>query len=90
MGETTQTFTTPWGFTVVIEPDDEDGGYIVHCPALPGCWSQGETIDEAIHNIVDAISGWLAVHIERSLHLSRLQLKSEPLTHSLSLQVQIP
>ena len=90
MGETTQTFTTLWGFTVVIEPDEEDGGYIAYCPALQGCWSQGETIDEAIHNIVDAISGWLAVHIERSLHLSRLKLKSETLTHPLSLQVQIP
>ncbi|MBI3960860.1 MAG: type II toxin-antitoxin system HicB family antitoxin [Chloroflexi bacterium] len=79
-----------WGFTVVIEPDEEDSGYIAYCPALQGCWSQGETIDEAIHNIVDAISGWLAVHIERSLNLSRLKLKSETLTHPLSLQVQIP
>lgn len=90
MNETAQTITSLWGLTVVIEPDEEDGGYIAHCPALQGCWSQGETIDETIHNIADAISGWLAVHIERSLHLSRLQFKSEPLSLPLSLQVQIP
>jgi len=61
-----------WTLTVVVEPDLEDGGYIVHCPALKGCWSQGETVEEAMHNIVDAISGWLAVHLENSLDMSRL------------------
>ena len=35
---------TLWGFTVVIEPDADEGGYVVHCPALQGCWSQDETI----------------------------------------------
>jgi|GEM_PF-3780879 len=54
-----KTIDTPyWSFTVVVEPDSEDGGYVVHCPALKGCWSQGETVDEALRNIVDAISGW--------------------------------
>lgn len=81
---------SPWAFTVVIEPDEEDGGYIVHCPALKGCWSQGETVDEAMHNIVDAISGWMAVHVERSLDITRLASKPEPLTRPLTLLVQIP
>jgi hypothetical protein len=31
-------------FQVVIEEDLEDGGYVVHCPALKGCWSQGDTV----------------------------------------------
>jgi len=39
-------------------------GWSVQCPALPGCWSQGETRDEARENIKDAISGWLAVAAE--------------------------
>lgn len=82
--------STPWGFTVVIEPDLHDGGYVVHCPALKGCWSQGETIDEALHNIVDAISGWLAVHIERSLNIPTLSSSSKQLTQPLTLSVQIP
>jgi predicted RNase H-like HicB family nuclease len=35
-------------------------GYAVWCPALPGCWSQGATEAEAIENIKDAISEYLA------------------------------
>ena len=34
-------------------------GYVSHCPAIPGCYSQGETIEEAIENIKDAIIGCL-------------------------------
>ncbi|KAF5414451.1 MAG: hypothetical protein C5S48_08630 [Candidatus Methanogaster sp.] len=33
---------------VVIEKDAEDGEYIVHCPALKECWSQGDTVEEAL------------------------------------------
>ena len=39
---------------VVIEEDTEDGGFIVSCPALPGCHSEGETVEEALVNIRDA------------------------------------
>lgn len=46
-------------FRIVIE-QDEDGVYIASCPALQGCHSQGETIDEAVENIKDAIR----LHIE--------------------------
>ncbi len=41
-------------FPVVIE-QDEDGIYIVSCPAFQGCRSYGETIDEAVKNITEAI-----------------------------------
>lgn len=34
----------------------EEGGYVVECPSLPGCYSQGETLDEAIANIKEAIA----------------------------------
>jgi predicted RNase H-like HicB family nuclease len=37
-----------------------DEGYAVWCPALPGCWSQGQTESEAIENIKDAIAEYLA------------------------------
>ena len=37
----------------------EEGGYIVSCPALPGCHSQGDTADEALENIKEAIEGCL-------------------------------
>jgi predicted RNase H-like HicB family nuclease len=51
---------------VVISEDPEDGGFIVSCPALPGCHSEGETIEEAITNIRDAIEGCLTVLNERA------------------------
>jgi len=89
MKQETRVAADHWAFTVVVEPDPDDGGYVVHCPALKGCWSQGETVDEALHNIVDAISGWLAVQIERSLDIPRLataRLPAQPLTIS----VEIP
>jgi len=38
---------------------DEDGGWIVECPSLPGCYSQGDTRDEAIANIKEAIELWI-------------------------------
>jgi len=52
-------------FKVIVWEDEEDGGYVVECPALPGCISQGDTIEEALENIKDAIQGWLEVATER-------------------------
>jgi predicted RNase H-like HicB family nuclease len=39
----------------IVIHKDETGGYWVECPSLPGCISQGETIDETIANIKEAI-----------------------------------
>jgi len=47
-------------YRVIIEKG-EDFGYVVHCPAIPGCHSQGNTLEEAIENIKDAIIGCLSV-----------------------------
>ncbi|MEH2382342.1 MAG: type II toxin-antitoxin system HicB family antitoxin [Nostoc sp.] len=43
---------------VVLEPSDE-GGYTVHVPSLPGCISEGETVEEALENIQEAIELYL-------------------------------
>ncbi|HUT75516.1 MAG TPA: type II toxin-antitoxin system HicB family antitoxin [Armatimonadota bacterium] len=48
-------------YPVVVKPDIEDGGFVVECPAIPGCVSEGETVEEAMANIRDAIAGCLAV-----------------------------
>ena len=46
-------------YRILIEKD-ENGIYIASCPALQGCYSQGDTVDEALQNIKDAIQ----LHIE--------------------------
>lgn len=48
-------------YNVVLHPDLEDGGYWVECPSLPGCASQGDTVEETLAMIRDAISGHLVV-----------------------------
>jgi predicted RNase H-like HicB family nuclease len=46
-------------YRTIIE-QDEDGNYVVQCPTLPGCISQGKTREEVLTNIKDAIQGYLA------------------------------
>jgi predicted RNase H-like HicB family nuclease len=48
-------------YTVELQPDLEDGGYVVECPSLPGSMSQGDTVEEALSMIRDAIRGHIAV-----------------------------
>ena len=55
-------------FTVILEPE-EDGGYSVICPAIPGCASQGDSLDEALNNIREAISLCLEVRGEDDVPL---------------------
>jgi predicted RNase H-like HicB family nuclease len=43
---------------IILTPAEE-GGYIVEVPSLPGCYSQGDTYEEAIENIRDAIEGFI-------------------------------
>jgi predicted RNase H-like HicB family nuclease len=43
----------PYHFPIIVEHDAD--GYFVSCPALQGCYSQGETYEEALRNINDAI-----------------------------------
>lgn len=45
-------------YKVVLE-QEEDGGYSVHVPALPGCASQGDTLEEGLANIREAIKLYL-------------------------------
>ena len=56
-------------FTVTIDRD-EDGVWIVECPSIPGCVSQGTTKDEAMRNIQEAIRLCLEVRMEQGLPLT--------------------
>ena len=55
-------------YQVVLIPAEE-GGYTVVVPALPGCVSEGDTEQEALENIRDAIVGWLAVARKHELYI---------------------
>ncbi|HYU17572.1 MAG TPA: type II toxin-antitoxin system HicB family antitoxin [Chloroflexota bacterium] len=61
-------------YTVILEPEPEEGGYSVSVPALPGCFSQGRTVDEALANVRDAIQ----------LHLRGLLEDGEPIPDDVS------
>ncbi len=56
-------------FNITIERD-EDGVWIVECPSIPGCVSQGSTKEEAVENIKDAIKVCLEVRAERGMPLT--------------------
>jgi len=47
-------------YKVIFEPAEE-GGYTVYVPSLHGCISEGDTYDEALENIKEAIKGWIEV-----------------------------
>ena len=47
-------------YTVVIEKD-EDGWFVGHAPALPGCHTQAKSVDELMERMTEAISVWLEV-----------------------------
>ena len=51
-------------YKVVLHRDEE--GISVSVPALPGCWSEGDTEEEALENIADAISEYLAALDDRT------------------------
>ena len=60
---------------VVIE-QDEDGVYLAHCPALEGCYTQGDTYEEALENIRDAIH----LHVQDRLEANETINQSESIS----------
>ena len=53
-------------YTVIIEKGREQG-YVVYCPALKGCVSQGETREEALENIREAVEAYIEALLEDGL-----------------------
>jgi len=62
---------------VIIYPG-EDGYWVVECPSLPGCISQGKTREEAIQNIKEAIQGYVAALEEGGVKASASATELEP------------
>ena len=46
-------------YTIILDPDTEEGGYTVTVPALPGCITQGETVEQCIERAKEAIQGYI-------------------------------
>lgn len=67
-------------YTVELKPQKE-GGYTITVPVLPGCISEGDTMEEALENIKDAVEGYLEVLVKHQ--------RKVPLEFSEFHQVQI-
>ena len=63
-------------FTVTIDRD-EDGAWVAECPSIPGCVSQGESKEEALENVREAIAACLEVRAERWMPLTVETLQVE-------------
>lgn len=47
-------------YSIILEPNPEEGVYTVTVPALPGCVTQGKTVEECINRAKEAIAAWIA------------------------------
>ena len=63
-------------YRILIE-QDEEGMFVVECPSLPGCVSQGKTRKESLVNIQDAMKGYL----------ESLKKHNEPIPPSITLEI---
>ncbi len=59
--------------TALVYPESEVGGFSAEVPALPGCYTQGETLDEVRANLREAVEGWLS-----SAHDAATNSQTEP------------
>lgn len=65
-------------YTVIFEKEEE-GGYHVFCPALPGCHTQSETVEEGVRNIREAIELYIATLEEDGLPVPQEDILIKPI-----------
>ena len=65
-------------FNISILPTEEGGGYLIELPDLPGCISDGETIDEAIANGKEALSCWIETAKQHGDEIPRPYSSKQP------------
>jgi predicted RNase H-like HicB family nuclease len=75
-----------YSFEILIEKEEEDEGYLAYSPSLPGCFSNGKTIEEARKNIREAIQE----HVSSLLAHGQPVPQNEKLVHVEELTVGIP
>ena len=66
---------------VVLKSDDEEPGYTVEIPSLPGCITEGDTIEEALHNAREAIAVYVESLAERGLPIPPKDEAPAPSSH---------
>ena len=69
---------------VILRPEKE-GGYSVAIPALPGCYSEGETVEEALANIREAAEGMIEVMNEHGQPFHGVEPVAEPIVREIEL-----
>lgn len=74
-------------YTVKIEPCEE-GGYWAYVPALPGCFTQGETLEEVVHMAKEAIEGFVEALASHGQPIPVEQ--HHPRRSTLNIQVKTP
>lgn len=55
-----------WALTMSVEADEYDGGFVAACAEVPGAMGQGESEDEALHDLLEAINAIVAVRLEQN------------------------
>jgi predicted RNase H-like HicB family nuclease len=75
-----------YSFEIVIEKEPDDEGYFAYSPGLPGCFSNGRTIEETKRNIREAISQHIEVLREKGMPIPG----KEALVHVEELTIGIP
>jgi len=64
---------------IVIFEKEEEGGYHIFCPALPGCHTQSETIEEGIRNISEAGQVYVETLVEDGLPVPEEDIRIKPI-----------
>jgi predicted RNase H-like HicB family nuclease len=59
-----------WTLTVRVREDPLDGGWVAECLDLPGSFSQGETKEEALYNLSDAVAGIISLRMEQQFSVT--------------------
>lgn len=54
-------------FNIVIEKEEDEESYFIHCPQLQGCSSQGDSVEDALLNFSEALALYMEVTIEEKL-----------------------
>ncbi len=75
-----------YSFEIVIEKEPEDEGYLARSPSLPGCFSNGRTIEEAKRNIREAVQ----LHVASLLAHHQVVPQQENMVHVEELTVGVP